>query len=682
MTPTQPHCSTPDQFLAFLRTQLNPPTMLMRFAKGFLHSTVLLLIAVSLAVHFGCQKSNGPQATETENPSPPETISQGESHSEIAPVSLSDFKGAKDYVTSATCQECHAKQHSSWESTYHRTMTQEATPSTIQGNFDAKMIKVGGYPCIPGRQGDKYFMTVVHPSWDEQEIKAGRDPQATSLPPAIMYSVDRVIGSHHQQVYLSRGEDGAYHTLPMVWNVTDKRWITRKASFLAEPRPNFFHKTKQWNNGCIFCHNTGPEPGLEQQSLEGGKSRFIWNSKVAELGIACEACHGPGGGHTRLQQSLAKNKGASSAESLIVNPSKLSKEESVLTCARCHGKMIAKKEFDRQCLVEGDFYRSGEWDFVKRYDIPARDESKDFEENVDGKYFWSDGTPRTTALEYQGTLLSPCYKQGEMTCLSCHSMHNAAPNDQLRFGENNEHAFAEQNRACTQCHEQLRDDASLSKHTHHATDSSGSLCYNCHMPFQAYSLLKRVRSHRISIPTATATIESGIPNACNQCHVDKSLEWTNQSLATWRGEEPSTIGTPYAGLSATVAHVLSGNALQRALAIEQLGANDNFELAGVDWRARLLVESLDDQYEANRYLAYRALQKMPGFEDFPFDYIEPEADRAKQISEARRRWQNQENESQLSRLRVLLGGDSQDKVDELVDRLKNKRATVAIEIME
>lgn len=656
--------------------------MLKRFANRFHRSTLLLLLVVSLPVYAGCQKSAGPQVTETENPSPPETISQGVSHSEIDPVSLASFKGAKDYVTSATCQECHAKQHSSWESTYHRTMTQEATPSTIQGNFDAKMIKVGGYPCIPGRQGDKYFMTVVHPSWDEQEIKAGRDPQATPLPPAILYSVDRVIGSHHQQVYLSRGEDGAYHTLPMVWNIKDKRWITRKASFLAEPRPNFFHKTKQWNNGCIFCHNTGPEPGLEQQSLEGGKSRFVWNSKVAELGIACEACHGPGGGHTRLQQAISKNKWAAPAESLIVNPNKLSKEESVLTCARCHGKMIAKKEFDRQCLIEGDFFRPGDWDFVSRYDTPTRDESKVFEESVDGKYFWSDGTPRTTALEYQGTLLSPCYKQGEMTCLSCHSMHNAAPNDQLRFGENNERAIAEQNRACTQCHVQFTDDASRSKHTHHATDSSGSLCYNCHMPYQAYSLLKRVRSHRISIPTASATVESGIPNACNQCHVDRSLEWTNQVLGTWREEKSSTIETPNVGLSATVEHVLTGNALQRALAIEQLGADENFELAGVDWRARVLLESFDDPYEANRYLAYRALRKMPGYADFVFDYIASEADRGKKILEAKQQWQEQENVSQLDRLRVLLGGNATDEIDALFKTLKDKRPTVAIEIME
>jgi hypothetical protein len=174
-------------------TRLSPPTMPKRFAKRFHRST--LWIAFSVALLFGCHDSTSPKSVESENPSPIEAFSKSQTPDATERISPDDFRGAKDYVTSAACQECHAKQHSSWESTYHRTMTQEATSSTIQGNFDAKMIKVGGYPCIPSRQGDKFFMTVVHPTWDEQEIKAGRDPQATPLPPAIMYSVDRVIGS-------------------------------------------------------------------------------------------------------------------------------------------------------------------------------------------------------------------------------------------------------------------------------------------------------------------------------------------------------------------------------------------------------------------------------------------------------------------------------------------------------
>jgi len=647
----------------------------------------LVLIFLFAPVGPGCQKTDVPKETKTKTTPTPTAESQKapantEGSNSIDAVTLAGLKSANDYVTSAACRECHSSQHSSWETTYHRTMTQEATPGTVLGNFDSKMVKVGGYPCMPVRQGDKFFMTVVHPGWDDQEIKEGRDPQATDLPPAIIYSVDRVIGSHHQQVYLSRGEDGAYHTLPVVWNVLDKRWTTRKASFLAEPKPNFYHNTKLWNNGCIFCHNTGPDPGMELKSLDGGKSRWVWNSKVAELGIACEACHGPGGGHVQLEQKIAKSPGPQPVDALIVNPRKLSKVESVLTCARCHGKMIAKKEFDHQCLTDGDFFKPGEWEFVKRYDSPSRDESKEFDESGDGKYFWKDGTPRTTALEYQGTLLSPCYQQGEMTCLSCHSMHNAPANDQLLFGDGDAHSITEQNRACTQCHKQFNSDDLLKQHTRHDTNASGSLCYNCHMPFQAYSLLKRIRSHRISTPTATETATSGIPNACNQCHVDQSLEWTNATLATWSGKTPSAMLAPHPGLSSTVADAIAGNALQRALAIEQLGARENFELSGTQWRARLLLESLDDNYDANRYLAFRALVKMPGYESFQFDYIAPESERSSQIRKARKQWDEQETEPIRNRLKALLGGDTSSSMDELIQKLKNQRANVPVLVLE
>ena len=49
--------------------------------------------------------------------------------------------------------------------------------------------------------------------------------------------------------------------------------------------------------------------------------------------------------------------------------------------------------------------------------------------------------------------------------------------------------------ACLQCHKDMS--ARLVAHTHHAADSSGSRCYNCHMPYTSYGLLKALRSHRI-----------------------------------------------------------------------------------------------------------------------------------------------------------------------------------------
>jgi hypothetical protein len=55
--------------------------------------------------------------------------------------------------------------------------------------------------------------------------------------------------------------------------------------------------------------------------------------------------------------------------------------------------------------------------------------------------------------------------------------------------------------------------------------------YNCHMPHVVYSLLATHRSHRIEAPSVAATATTGKPHACNLCHLDKPLGWTQAQLA-------------------------------------------------------------------------------------------------------------------------------------------------------
>lgn len=44
------------------------------------------------------------------------------------------------FVGSNTCLSCHADHHASWKRTYHRTMTQEASPQSVQGHFDGLVV--------------------------------------------------------------------------------------------------------------------------------------------------------------------------------------------------------------------------------------------------------------------------------------------------------------------------------------------------------------------------------------------------------------------------------------------------------------------------------------------------------------------------------------------------------------
>jgi len=619
---------------------------------------------------------------------------------ERSSITVAVAEGVAGFATSESCRECHREQYKSWHRSYHRTMTATAEPDHVKGRFDGRTIRVDGYDCIPSREDNRFLMTLVNPAWEAQLQQQGGDPRSVPDPPQQVYQIGRVIGSHHQQVYLSQAPDGAWHTLPLVWDIVRERWITRKSSFLAPRGESLYHNTKLWNNGCIFCHNTGPRPGLQVQASLTGTS-YSWDSRVAELGIACEACHGAAADHVEYQLAQREHaasspaspspqdvNGAAAAEPsaharAVVQPATLSQEQAVLVCARCHGKMVATAEFDRACLVDGDFFEPGNPDYSQRYDHPQLTADEPFDERRQGQYFWSDGTPRTTALEYQGMTASSCYLNGQMNCFSCHSMHSphaGDPDDQLRFSDDPATGAEMMDRACTQCHSTLTDSEALAAHTHHATDSSGSRCYNCHMPYQAYALHKRVRSHRITVPTATVTQKHGVPNACNQCHVDRSVAWTTRQLSGWKGAVVDASPDEHK-IPMVIEHALTGHALQRALAVAQLGDADNFSLAGQNWRSRILLEGLSDPYESVRLLAGQALQQQPGFEDCKFDFIADPLVRQEQMRVIRNRLDRQETSQARAQLAALLGVEA-DQIATTIKRLRQRQNAARISINE
>src|SRR5262245_188991 len=104
----------------------------------------------------------------------------------------------------------------------------------------------------------------------------------------------------------------------------------------------------------------------------------------------------------------------------------------------------------------------------------------------------TDGQIRVTGREYNGLVETVCHTRGNLSCLSCHSIHQSDPNDHLASGMDG-------NRACLQCHEKIGHN--LTSHTHHAPGPTGSQCYNCHMPYATYGLLKAVRNHYIDSPS-------------------------------------------------------------------------------------------------------------------------------------------------------------------------------------
>jgi predicted CXXCH cytochrome family protein len=126
-----------------------------------------------------------------------------------------------------------------------------------------------------------------------------------------------------------------------------------------------------------------------------------------------------------------------------------------------------------------------------------------------------DGTALRNSSEALDLRRSPC--RG-IRCTDCHDPHRAdARADTAR-------SLA----ACTRCHERLAEPATARLHAGRGHD--GATCLDCHMPRVVMGIDRFVRTHRISSPSDARLIAEDAPNACNLCHLDRTLRWTVAAL--------------------------------------------------------------------------------------------------------------------------------------------------------
>jgi hypothetical protein len=528
-------------------------------------------------------------------------------------------RGQDGYVSSETCRACHPEQYATWHRSFHRTMTTLATPANNRGRFEGVTLESRGRPYRLQRRGDEFWAELVDPDWEREERLAGRDPDAAASPPRVERRVVMITGSHHMQTYWVAGRHGnEVYNLPFVFLYEQDRWVPREEVFLRPPQAGRFFAV--WNNSCIECHSTAGKVGfaLEQE---------VFRSAVAEMGIACEACHGPAREHVAANRDPLRRYRlhfADAGDPTIVQPERLPHQAASQVCGQCHGIGIPD-ELD--WLRHGHRFRPGQDLEASRFLVrPASDHgSPRLRELVERdplalpSRFWPDGMVRVSGREYNAMIESGCYQRGELSCLSCHSMHESQPDDQLAAGK-------ETDAACSSCHP---DHAARGEaHTHHPAGSAGSRCYNCHMPHTVYGLLKSIRSHWIDSPDVAVTLRSGRPNACNLCHLDRSLGWTAAYLQRWYGQPPAPLPDDERRYSATLLHLFKGEAGQRALAAWSLGWPPAQEASGRGWLAPYLAHLLEDPYAAVRYVAARSLRTLPEYASVEYDFLAPPAARA------------------------------------------------------
>ena len=536
-------------------------------------------------------------------------------------------EGREGFASSDSCRSCHPVQYASWHKSFHRTMTQHATPRSVRGDFNDVRLHLEGEDYLFQRRGEEYWVEMVDPDWKyirtlqrlDAEEKGTPPPPVSVTPPRTWKRVGMLTGSHHMQAYWVPSKYGnLQYSLPFTYLFADQRWVTRNDVFLLKPHTP--HAQQIWNATCINCHATAAHARQDPHTK-------IFDTRAAELGISCEACHGPAEEHVRHYSDpflrYASHRSAPVRTAAIVNPAKLDHVKSSETCGRCHA--IRYNPNPAQWNIEGlPFTPGGEiegnaplarWETYDGPDSPELRKRKLMLESS----FWSDGQVRVSGREYNGMAESACFTRGKLSCLSCHSMHQySETDDQLGANMNG-------NAACIQCHSDYA--TKIEQHTHHPPGSAGSLCYNCHMPHTSYGLLKALRSHTVNSPSVVSSLQTGRPNACNLCHLDKSLAWTQEHLARWYNIPSTNLPPDETDIPASMLWLLRGDAGQRALIAWHMGWPSAHDASGKDWLPAYLAHTLSDTYAVVRYLGQRSLKRLPGFEALAYDYTASETER-------------------------------------------------------
>ncbi len=355
-----------------------------------------------------------------------------------AACNLSDYRRAADdrpprnrpiqvreggYSSSQSCQSCHPDNYRTWYGSFHRTMTQVADADTVAGPINQPFSFMGQTFRLLRHGRDVWF----------QMDKAGPGDQPRRLRLAM------ITGSHHMQVYwYATGHSRKLGQIPYIYLIEEQQWIPRNATFLTPPAPQINSaRPGAWNMACIKCHTTqgktrSPEWGRSNVDM----TELSFDTRVAEFGIACEACHGPGEEHVLLNRNPLRRYGFhlnGTPDPSIVQPARLSHDLSSQVCGQCHGILeFYEKDDFQQWMDHGYPYRPGQVLSESKLVVRLQDKEKPRQQQLAKRKptyweekFWSDGMVRVSGREFNGLIETPCFQRGELSCLSCHAMHQS-----------------------------------------------------------------------------------------------------------------------------------------------------------------------------------------------------------------------------------------------------------------
>jgi len=398
-----------------------------------------------------------------------------------------------DFVGSKTCIECHQKEYNEWFISDHKHAMDTAVAETVLGDFNDASFTRNGFTSKFYINNNKYFVHTKGPNGVVGDYQ-------------ILYT----FGYRPLQQYLVPFENGRLQCLPIAWDTERNIWYHLADSVYKnmEIKPDdwlyWTNNGQNWNGMCAECHSTNLRKNYNPATL-------TYNTTWSEINVSCEACHGPSSEHNKW----AENKNSKLANyGLIVQTSNISSKELVNQCAYCHSR---RSSF-------GDFIHPRKEIFdIMNPQLPKP------------PYFFPDGQILEEDYVYASFSQSKMHKN-KVRCTNCHNPHNL----KLKFDGNN---------LCYQCHNQDQygkyehhfhkdfnmegDDLILNGGKKTVKVGEGSLCVNCHMPGRYYMGVDYRRDHSMRIPRPDLSDKLGTPNACIQCHTDKTNKWAADYTMKW-----------------------------------------------------------------------------------------------------------------------------------------------------
>ena len=421
------------------------------------------------------------------------------------PAPLADAR----YVGAETCRPCHVEQHAAWQGSQHRLAMQHATPETVLGDFDDARFSYAGVTSVFYRRAGKFFVRTD-----------GKDGKLAD------FEIKYTFGVAPLQQYLIEFPDGRIQALSIAWDTRPQsqggqRWyhLYPKERITQGDPLHWTRGAQNWNFMCAECHSTGV-----RKNYDAASDHF--ETTFAEINVACEACHGPGSEHV----AWARKRGETSNKGLpnmglpsmgltvrfderadarwVIDiatgnaarsaPRTTSKE--IETCALCHAR--------RALIWEGR--------------LPGRPLGDTHQPALLAQELYeSDGQMRDEVYNYGSFLQSRMFDKG-VTCSDCHDPHTG----KLRAAGNG---------VCYQCHTAQK--YAGQPHTGHPTRSDLASCPACHMPVRTYMVIDVRHDHSFRVPRPDLSVKYRTPNACNDCHRDRSASWAAQAIEKWHGPQ-------------------------------------------------------------------------------------------------------------------------------------------------